>query len=90
MFPGLERKHCEKVQESETNDDDVLKPEEEEMIARRFQIKTDYRPSFQEMQADDPTRRPSTAVYQSVDENHPDLQRRGSNETKPDYGIVRQ
>ena len=36
--------------------------------------KKDDRPSFAEMHKDESTRRPSINVYQSIDEDHPDLQ----------------
>ena len=73
-----ERKEREEVEEDDEDeeDGDTLNPIEEERMRRMFcsgRYK-DSKPSFSEMQDDDPKRRPSINVYQSVDEDHPDLQ----------------
>ena len=63
-------------EEADNEDGDTLNPMEEERMRRMFcsgRYK-DSKPSFAEMQDDDPKRRPSINVYQSVDEDHPDLQ----------------
>ena len=62
---------------SSVDDDDegdTFDPAEEEKIKERFKRKNDTRPSFSEMHSDDPARRPSINVYQSIDDDHPDLQ----------------
>ena len=56
------------------DDGDTFDPAEEEKIKERFKRKNDHRPSFSEMHSDDPARRPSINVYQSIDDDHPDLQ----------------
>ena len=56
--------------------EDTLNPIEEAKMRRMFysEREKDRKPSFSEMQDDDPKRRPSINVYQSVDDDHPDLQ----------------
>ena len=56
--------------------EDTLNPIEEAKMRRMFHSgkEKDRKPSFSEMQDDDPKRRPSINVYQSVDDDHPDLQ----------------
>ena len=60
----------------EAEEEDTLNPIEEAKMRRMFHTgkEKDRKPSFSEMQDDDPKRRPSINVYQSVDDDHPDLQ----------------
>ena len=53
---------------------DTFNPAEEVKIKERLQRRKDHRPSFTDMHGDDPARRPSINVYQSIDDDHPDLQ----------------
>ena len=66
----------EDVKEEEEEDGDTLNPIEEEKMRRMFYSgrEKDSKPSFCSLQDDEPGRRPSVNVYQSVDEDHPDLQ----------------
>ena len=59
---------------AEKNDGDTFDPAEEEQMRERFKRRNDHRPSFAEMHGDDFQRRPSINVYQSIDDDHPDLQ----------------
>ena len=53
---------------------DTFDPAEEEKMRERFKRRNDHRPSFADMHGDDVQRRPSINVYQSIDDDHPDLQ----------------
>ena len=43
-------------------------------MKEKFKRRNDHRPSFADMHGDDSARRPSINVYQSIDDDHPDLQ----------------
>ena len=63
--------------QGEAEEEDTLNPMEEAKMRRMFYSsgrEKERKPSFSEMQDDDPKRRPSINVYQSVDDDHPDLQ----------------
>ena len=59
---------------AENEDGDTFDPAEEENMRERFRRRNDHRPSFADMHGDDVQRRPSINVYQSIDDDHPDLQ----------------
>ena len=64
----------EKTLTAEIDDGDTFDPAEEEKMRERFKRRNDHRPSFADMHGDDVQRRPSINVYQSIDDDHPDLQ----------------
>jgi hypothetical protein len=64
----------EKPLTAENDDGDTFDHAEEENMRERFKRRNDHRPSFAEMHGDDVRRRPSINVYQSIDDDHPDLQ----------------
>ena len=65
---------CEKSSANIDEHGDTFDPAEEEKMRDIFIRRNDPRPSFAEMHGDDPKRRPSINVYQSIDDDHPDLQ----------------
>ena len=67
-------KSSKKLEREEDEYSDTFDPLEEEKMKKRFKKRNDHRPSFADMHGDDPTRRPSINVYQSIDDDHPDLQ----------------
>ena len=64
----------EKSSTGEDEHGDTFDPAEEDKMRERFKMRNDHRPSFAEMHRDDAQRRPSINVYQSIDDDHPDLQ----------------
>ena len=72
----LYRNRGEAKTNTEEEGEDTLNPMEEANMRRMFysRMEKDSKPSFSDMQGDDPGRRPSITVYQSVDDDHPDLQ----------------
>ena len=72
--PTTSKHSSEKHDSEEDEHGDTFDPAEEEKIKERFKKRNDHRPSFADMHGDDPTRRPSINVYQSIDDDHPDLQ----------------
>ena len=65
---------CEKSSALVDEHGDTFDPAEEEKMSEKFKRRNDHRPSFAEMHGDDAQRRPSINVYQSIDDDHPDLQ----------------
>ena len=66
-----------KSERQETAEDehgDTFDPAEEEKMKERLKRRNDHRPSFADMHGDDAACRPSINVYQSIDDDHPDLQ----------------
>ena len=64
----------EKLASIEDEHRDTFDPAEEEKMKERLKRRNDHRPSFADMHGDDAARRPSINVYQSIDDDHPDLQ----------------
>ena len=52
---------------------DTFETHEEDKIRNRFKLVKYKRPSFEDLHGDDGTRRPSITMYQSIDDDHPDL-----------------
>ena len=74
VYPSIARNEYEKSSTGEDEHGDTFDPAEEDKMRERFKRRNDHRPSFAEMHGDDVQRRPSINVYQSIDDDHPDLQ----------------